>query len=152
MRKVIIYSIVLVFVSISIYNSIIGYFADNIYLGHNAAFPEVIYHEYYANKLIGVSGTVRNDTILPIMIERIEPIGGRGIKYFTTVISTWGVSETTREEIAELEPLLGKRIPPFSRQDIAVVYEFSDEFFVNPEGYKITYTILGIRFNRVIIR
>lgn len=84
-------------------------------------------------------------------IESITPIGGNGIKYFTFVASIWGVSQTTREEISKLEPLEGKRLSPFSQQDIGIIFKFSEEYPVNPAGYEITYRILGIRFSRIII-
>ncbi len=151
MRKVIIYSIILAIVSIIIYSGTISYFTKNIDLGQSGFFPEAIPTEYYANNLIGVSGVVRNDTILPMRIESITPIGGNGVKYFTSVASTWGVSQTTREEISKLEPLEGKRISPFSQQDIGIIYQFSEEYAVNPAGYEITYTILGIKFSQIII-
>lgn len=148
--KKIIYSIVLVVVSILIFTSFNGYFTKNIYLTQNGYFAEGV-HEAHVNKLIGVSGIVRNDTILPVRIESITPVGGNGIDYFGSVITTWGVSEMTRDEMTKFEQLEGKKMSPYSNEEIAIVFQFSDEYAVNPAGYEIVYSALGMRFSKYIV-
>ncbi len=151
MRETIVYSIILMMLSVFIYICITDYITENVYINQNGFFPEGIPSENYANKIIGVSGIVRNDTIFPIKIKEISPIGGIGIEYFATVISIWGVSEIMRKEILELESLEEKRISPYTQYEVGIAYQFSDEYVANPAGYKITYTILGVKFKRIII-
>lgn len=139
------------FLIVVVYSSITGYITENVYINQKGFFPEGVPNESYANKIIGVSGIIRNDTIFPIKIEDISPIGGIGIEYFATVISTWGVSEITREEILALDSLEGKRLSPFNQYEVGIAFQFSDEYAANPAGYKITYSILGVKFERIII-
>lgn len=148
--KKFIYAIVLVVFSILVFSVIKGYVNDNVYLGQNGYFAEGV-NENYSDKIIGVSGIVRNDTMLPIKIESITPIGGNGIEYFGTVIAIWGVSEMTRDEMTKFKELEGKKMSPYSELEIAIVYHLSDEYAVNPAGYKIVYSAFGIRFSKFII-
>jgi len=151
MKKTIMYSIILMILSAFMYSSITGYITNNVSIKQNGFFPAGIPSEPYANKIIGVSGVVRNDTIFPIKIEEISPIGGTGIEYYATVISTWGVSEITHEEVLELDTLEEKRMSPYTQYEVGIAYQFSDEYVANPAGYKITYTVLGVKFKRTII-
>lgn len=148
--KKLIYSIVLVVFSIVVFSTVYGSIKYNVYLGQNGYFAEGV-NETQSNRLIGVSGVVRNETILPIRIESITPIGGNGIDYFGSVIATWGVSEMTRDEMAKYENLEGKKLSPYSNEEIAIVFQFSDEYAVNPSGYEIVYSVFGIRFSNFII-
>lgn len=148
--KKFIYSIVLVVISIVLFSTVYGSIKNNVYLGQNGYFAEGV-NETQSNRLIGVSGVVRNETILPIRIESITPVGGNGIDYFGSVIATWGVSEMTRDEMAKFENLEGKKLSPYSNEEIAIVFQFSDEYAVNPSGYEIIYSLFGIRFTNFII-
>lgn len=148
--KKFIYSIVLVVLSIVVFSTVYGSIKNNVYLGQNGYFAEG-FNETQSNRLIGVSGVVKNETILPIRIESITPVGGNGIDYFGSVIATWGVSEMTRDEMAMFENLEGKKLSPYSNEEIAIVFQFSDEYAVNPSGYQIIYSLFGIRFTNFII-
>lgn len=125
-----------------------NYCIDHVYIGSSVLMEEATYPEY-ANKYMGFGGYIYNNTIFPIKVKRIEPIGYRGMEYFTTAITTWGLSEAKREHIFELENLENKTILPKKKNEVAIFYYFTGEYAVNTSAYILDYTIFGIKFSKV---
>ncbi|WP_313163406.1 hypothetical protein [Sedimentibacter sp.] len=127
---------------------ILTYCLNNIYFSVSAGAKEQAYPEY-ADKIMGFAGGIRNNTIFPIKIKSIEPFGGRGIEYVTTVITEWGFSEINRGELFEKESLENKVIGPFSEYPIGHFYKFTGEYMVNPDAYEISFSIFGIKLSKI---
>ena len=122
------------------------YFNTNVTLAEKAAFDE------YADKIMGFGGYIYNKTILPIKIRKITPIGERGMKYYTTLITEWGFSEMKQGDFSEYEHLEGKIILPFTSYDLGVFFLFTDSKVVNPSAFVLTYSIFGIEAENIIIK
>lgn len=151
MRKTIINAVGIALVLIVLFYGIGNYLTENFEMYQNGFFPEGV-HEDYMNKLMGLSGWVRNDTIFPIKIEQITPIGGHGIKYYTTIISSWGVSASTPDELSKFQLLEGKKLGPHSDVELGIFFQFSEEYAINPVGYEIRYSVLGVKLTKYMIR
>ncbi len=150
MKKIIIYTLCVIAMTMLIQKLFTNYIIDNIYFSNNVLMQEAPYPEY-ANKYMGFGGYIYNKTILPIKIKRIQPIGNRGTKYFITAITSWGFSEAQREHIIELENLENKTISPFKRHELGIFYEFTGEYAVNTSAYILDFTIFGISFSKVCL-
>lgn len=150
MKRNICYLICIVFITLLMSNIFQYYCLNNVHLGVNAGAQEREYPEY-TNKIMGFGGYVQNKTIFPIRVKEITPIGGRGMKYFTTLITSWGFSEIKQNETENYENLEKKVIPPFKEYNIGVFHRFLGDYVVNPDAYELKYSVLGLNFERVII-
>jgi len=105
----------------------------------------------YKDKFMGFGGIVTNNTIFPIKVKRVTPIGSRGMEYENTHIKTWGFSEIKQEDLNNYEKLENKTIMPFTECEIGYFFKFTGEHVVNPSALKIEYSIMGADFSKVII-
>lgn len=150
MKKSVKYVIFIVLITLAARSIIYDYCINNVYINTNARLTEDFYPEY-AGKIMGYSGYVKNKTIFPIRVKKITPIGGRGMIYYTTLVTTWGMSEIERENLSKYESLEDKIIPPFADYDLGFFYKFTDKYTVDPSVFEIVYSIFGIEFKKVII-
>jgi len=132
---------------------IIGkYCSEYIYFNTNVDLLEEGTFYEYVDKTMGFGGGIYNNTIFPIRIKEIIPIGERGMEYHTTVIAEWGFSEMEPESFPEYEQLEGKIMLPFTKyRNLAVLFKFTDGKIVNPSAFILKYSIFGIGLENIII-
>lgn len=150
MKKIILYTICIIVITMLVQKLFTNYILDNVYIGSTVLMQEATYPEY-ANKYMGLGGYIYNKTILPIKIKRIQPIGNRGMEYYTTAITSWGFSEAQREHINKLENFENKTILQNKKYDVGIFYEFTGEYAVNTSAYILDFTIFGINFSKVCL-
>lgn len=151
MKKKAYFVIAIVLITLLLSNFLKYYFINNVHLGINVGAQEREYPEY-TDKLMGFGGYVRNKTIFPIRVKDFKPIGIRGMKYFTILITPWGFSEIKKSEIKNYECLDEKIILPFEEYSLGVFFKFDGDYVVNPDAYEVTYSVLGINFKSVIYK
>jgi hypothetical protein len=127
------------------------YCSENIYFSINVTVAEKADFNEYVNKTMGFGGYIYNKTIFPIRIRKITPIGERGMKYHTTLVTTWGFSEIKQEDFSKYDELEGKIILPFTSYNLGGFFKFTDRKIVNPSAFVLTYSIFGIEVENIII-
>ena len=127
------------------------YCSEYVYFNTNVAVEEEAAFDEYVNKTMGFGGRIYNKTIFPIKIRKIAPVGERGMKYHTTLITEWGFSEMKQEDLSKYEHLEGKIILPFTSYNLGVFFKFTNSKVVNPSAFVLTYSIFGIEFKNIII-
>lgn len=150
MKKKVFYIIFIILITVCTQSIISNYCLNNVYIGLRAQGEERTYPEY-ANKIIGAGGIVRNNTIFPVKIKKITPIGIRGMVYVGTLITTWGYSPIEQEDISKYSLLENKIIPPLADFEIGMLHKFTGEYMVNPSAIEVTYSIIGLEFKKVIM-
>lgn len=136
MKKSVLYMIFVILITVMTHSIILNYCLNNVYIGSNIAIGEKAYPQF-ANKIIGFGGVVRNNTIFPVKVKKINPIGSRGATYVATLNTIWGVSEIKHEDLIKYKYLDNKIIPPLTDYEIGFFYKFTGDYFVNPSAFEI---------------
>jgi len=150
MKKSILYIIIIIALTLTVQLLISNYCTSNVDIGIGVTMQEKTYPEYM-DKYMGLGGIVTNNTIFPIKVKKVTPIGNRGMEYEDTHIKTWAFSEIKQEDLNNYEKLENKIIMPFTECGIGYFFKFTGEYVVNPSALKIEYSIMGVDFSKVII-